>query len=394
MSSRAGPLAGVRVLDLTRLLPGGYASLLLADMGADVVKVEEPGRGDYVRAVPPLAGEHSAAHLALNRGKRSVTLNLKNEAARDIFVRLAGRFDVVLESFRPGVLDRLGCGYQELSRRHPRLVYAAITGYGQDGPRAQEAGHDIDYIAYGGVLAMTGAEHGPPVVPGVQIGDLAGGGMAAVIAVLAALRSRDATGKGAFCDVSMLDGVLSWMGVHAAMQQVLGGEPRRGLMPLTGAYPCYRVYPAADGYVAVGALEPHFWAALCRALGREDLLGDAFATGERRQEVIAELEAIFSSRARADWAAAFDGVDACVAPVCSIEEALADPQLRARGMIVEHGAGPTRALLLPGNPIRVGGSAPRRCSPAPALGEHTAEVLEEIGLGRRDLAALSDEGAL
>src|SRR5919106_5017347 len=172
-----GPLSGVRVLDLTRLLPGGYATLLLADLGADVIKVEEPGRGDYIRWTPPMVGEHSSGHLALNRNKRSITLNLKADEGRALFVRLAEGSDVVIESFRPGVMDRLGVGYGALRARNPRLVYCAISGYGQDGPRSQVAGHDLNYIGYAGILSMTGED--APAIPGVQIGDLAGGGMAA-----------------------------------------------------------------------------------------------------------------------------------------------------------------------------------------------------------------------
>src|SRR5947208_12415021 len=209
------PLAGTRILDLTRLLPGGYCTLLLADLGADVVKVEEPGRGDYIRWTPPLVEGQSAGHRALNRGKRSITLNLKSADGVALLHRLAERADVLVESFRPGVMDRLGAGFSSLREANPRLVYCAITGYGQEGPYRDRVGHDINYIGQGGVLGITGTAGGPPVVPGVQIGDLGGGGMAAALGILAALVERGGTGRGRFVDTAMLDGVVSWLTIHA-----------------------------------------------------------------------------------------------------------------------------------------------------------------------------------
>lgn len=383
------------MLDLTRLLPGGYATLLLADLGADVVKIEEPHRGDYIRFSSPPAGEHSAAHVALNRNKRSVTLNLKHDDGRRLLLRLAGAFDVLVESFRPGVMDRLGIGYDTLHRRHPGLVYCAVTGYGQTGPRAQSAGHDVNYIGYAGLASLTGAEGQRPVIPGVQVADLGGGGMAAVIAILTALHRRAATGEGCMCDVSMMDGALSWLSIHAAAFFATNIIPERELMPLSGGYPCYRIYRAADGYVTVGALEPQFWAALCEAIGREDLAGDAFATGARRDEVIAELDELFSGRTRAQWMELLGGRDVCVGPVNDLGEALEDEQVRSRNMVFDadvDGAGPWRHV---GNPIRFAGLDEVARSPAPPrLGEHTAEVLAEIGVDAAELESLRAAGAL
>ena len=390
-----GPLAGVRVLDLTRLLPGGYATFLMAGLGADVVKVEEPGRGDYIRWTPPLEDGVSAAHAALNRGKRSIALNLKDAAGVELLHRLAARFDVLIESFRPGVLERLGAGWTQLRATNPSLVYCAISGYGQDGPRSQEAGHDINYTGFAGALSLNGEESGPPVVLPLQIGDFAGGGMSAVIAILAALRRRDTEGEGSFCDISMTDGVASWLGVAAAQMLVANETPRRGSMMLSGAYPCYRVYPAADGWLAVGALEPQFWTELCRVLERPDLEHDAFATGARRTEVIAALERVFRSRSRAEWTRALAGRDTCVTPVLDLREMLDDPQLRARGMVYE-GPGPGgRASLHVGMPIRVGApSDPATARPAPGLGEHTGEILEEIGVDDAGWERLADAGVV
>ena len=391
----SGPLTGLRVLDLSRLLPGGFATLMLADLGADVVKIEEPGSGDYIRWTPPMIGEVSAGHAALNRNKRSVTLNLKEPSGRDVFLRLVEDFDVLVESFRPGVMDRLGAGWRACHDVNPQLVYCAITGYGQDGPRAQTAGHDINYIGYAGALALTGEADGRPVLPGLQIGDLGGGGMSAVIAILAGLHRRAETGSGDFCDVSMTDGVVSWLTIHAGAYLAAGTPVERGRGPLTGGFPCYRVYPAADGYITVGALEPQFWSGLCEALGRSDLAGDAYATGERRAEVIAELSRVFSTKSRAEWLRFFHGADVCVGPVNELGEALADEQVEARGLVVEHdlpGGDRVRGVA---TPVRLAGApADLDRIPPPKFGEHTAEVLAEIGLTSKDVDALRGAGVV
>lgn len=388
------PLDGVTVLDLTRLLPGGYATLLMADLGADVIKIEEPGKGDYIRWTPPIVGDFSASHIALNRNKKSVSINLKTDEGRDVFARLARDADVVIESFRPGVMDRLGVGYDALRADNPGLVYCAITGYGQDGPRRDVAGHDLNYIGYAGVASIVGPEE-RPAIPGVQVGDMAGGGMSAVMSVLAALFRRAATGEGSFCDVSMMDGAASWLSIHAAEFVATGNEPGRERMHLSGAYPCYRIYPAKDGWLGVGALEPQFWAALCTALERDDLTGDAFAMGERRDEVIASLSELFSTRTRAEWMETLAGLDVCVGPINGFEEAFEDPQMRARGMVFEAevpGVGPWKHV---GNPLKMTGveRAEMRLPP-PGLGEHTDEVLLSAGLSQAELDDLRGRGAI
>ncbi|MGH2808463.1 MAG: CaiB/BaiF CoA transferase family protein [Actinomycetota bacterium] len=391
----SGPLSGVKILDLTRLLPGGYATLLLADLGADVLKVEEPGKGDYIRWTPPIVGEFSASHIALNRNKRSMTLNLKSEEGREVFLTLAESYDVVIESFRPGVMDRLGVGWDALRGRNERLVYCAISGYGQDGPRAQVAGHDNNYVGYAGVLGIIGEEGRRPALPGVQVGDLGGGGMAAAISILAALFKREITGTGDFCDVSMSDGALSWLTIHAGNYVATKENPERERMHLSGLYPCYRVYPAADGWLTVGALEPQFWAALCEAIARPDLAGDAFAMGERRDEVIAELGDLFATKTRAGWMEHFGDRDVCVAPVYDFAETFADEHNRARGMIFDAevpGAGPWSHV---GNPLKLQSNeldAMRR--PPPKMGEHTEEVLAEAGVTQERIEELRAGGVI
>jgi crotonobetainyl-CoA:carnitine CoA-transferase CaiB-like acyl-CoA transferase len=380
------PLEGVRVLDLTRLLPGNHCTLLLADLGADVVKVEEPGRGDYIRLTPPLVDGQGAAHRALNRGKRSVTLDLKAAGGPDLLLRLAGNADALVESFRPGVLDRLGVGWDALSRENPRLVYCALTGFGQDGPYRDRVGHDINYIGYAGILEATGAPDGPPVLPAVQVGDL-GGGMAAALGVVASLGQAVREGRGRLVDVSMLDVSMSWAAVHTSWFLATGEVPARGAMPLTGGLACYRPYRCADGrFVAVGALEPRFWRGLCEAVGTEDLI-EAHLDPGRQEEVAGRLRDVFGSRPRDEWVERLAGLEACVGPVNDVAEAVADPQVRHRGMVAEvdgRAVGPGPAIRL-----AEGRGAMR---PAPALGEHTDEVLAEAGLSREEIANLRGRG--
>ena len=388
--SRGAPLAGLAVLDLTRLLPGGYCTLLLADLGAEVLKVEEPGRGDYIRWTPPVVEGESAAHRALNRGKRSITLNLKTSMGIDLLRRLVRRSDVLVESFRPGVMDRLGMGFESLSADNPALIYCAITGYGQDGPYRDLPGHDINYIGYGGVLAMSVDRDGTPVLPGVQIGDL-GGGMLGAIGILAGLVERASTGRGRFVDASMLDGVVSWLSVHAAAFLATNEAPAAGHGPLTGGLACYRVYRTADGRsLTVGALEPRFWRTLCEALDCRDLIDDQFGSPERQSEMARRLQSVFESKTRDEWMERLRDEPACVGPVNDLAEALEDPQVRARGMVADVGGRPVG----PGHPLKFSGSFELPYRRAPGLGEHTAEVLAAIGVTEDELKALRTQGVV
>jgi alpha-methylacyl-CoA racemase len=363
----SGALAGIRVLDLTRLLPGPFCSLLLADFGADVIKVEDLGAGDYARADPP-------AFAALNRGKRSVKLDLKSDGGRQAFLRLARGSHVVLESFRPGVMDRLGVGWDVLHAENPALVYCAITGYGQDGPLRDRAGHDLNYLARSGLLALSGDADGPPVQSAGQIADLGGGALTAAFGILAALRS----GVGQLVDVAMADGALSWLAM-------LAGHPssRRGSLTLGGGILCYRPYRCADGYVALGALEPKFFAAFCRGVGREELAAHQFdAPGSAAH---AELEAIFRERTRAGWEAFNAEHDCCLEPVHELDEALADPHFHARGMVRDGALG---------TPIKLSATPADARGAAPGPGEHTEAVLAQAGMTAAEIAALRAAGAI
>jgi alpha-methylacyl-CoA racemase len=391
------PLDGVRVLDLSRLLPGGFCSLMLADFGADVLKVEDTGLGDYVRWTPPhyegadrSAG--SAQYLALNRGKRSIRLNLKAEGGADVLVRLARDADVLLESFRPGVMDRLGVGYERLREENPGLVWCAISGYGQDGPYRDRPGHDIDYLALGGMLGLTGESDGPPVQSAGQVADLGGGALMACFGILAALRERDRSGEGQLVDVSMTDGALAWLAMVAGRYFADGEPPRRGALELAGGIVCYRPYACRDGYVALGALEPKFWAAFCRAVGREDLVERQF--DPPGSEAHAEVERIFLARTREEWEVFSSEHECCLEPVMGLDEALDSELVRAREMVVEvdqPGAGRIRQL---GVPVKLSRTPGRPAGPGPALGEHTVEVLRVAGYSEAEITDLNRAGAV
>jgi alpha-methylacyl-CoA racemase len=394
-----GPLNDVRVLDLTRLLPGGFCTLLLADYGADVVKVEDTGMGDYVRWAPPYYGSEksqalgtrSALYLALNRGKRSIRLDLKSEGGVAAFLRLAREFDVVLESFRPGVLDKLGCGYEALRRVNPRLVYCAITGYGQSGPLAGRAGHDMNYLGLNGLLGMTGEPGGRPIQSAGQIADLGGGALMAAFGLMAALRERERSGEGQLVDISMTDGSLAWLCMVAAQYLCDGQVPQRGRGSLSGGIACYLPYEAADGYVTCGALEPKFWRNFCEGVGRPDLIDKQFVSpGSDEWTQIAE---IFRSRTREEWRAFNDEHDAMIEPVLDLDEALRSELVRDRQMIVEVEQPKLGAVRLLGLPIKLDRTPGDATRPAPALGEHTEEVLGEAGFADDEIGALLESGA-
>jgi alpha-methylacyl-CoA racemase len=390
-------LSDVKILDLTRLLPGGFCTMLLADLGADVLKVEDTGMGDYVRWAPPYYegaddSAKSALYLALNRGKRSIRLDLKAEAGRQVLLDLVERSDVVVEGFRPGVMDRLGVGYDVLSERNPRIVYCAITGYGQTGPYTARSGHDMNYLGLVGMLDLGGAPDGPPVQAGGQIADLGGGALMAAYAILAALRSAERTGEGQMVDVSMADGALSWLAMTAAQHLADGRVPRRGSESLTGGFACYRPYPCADGWVTMGALEPKFWAAWCTGVGRADLMDKAFeAPGSDAHAAVAE---VFASRTRAEWKAFADEHDCCLEPVLDVGEALDSELVRERGMVTElEQPGAERPVRLVGHPVKFSGTPADPGRPGPGLGQHTAEVLASLGYSEEQAAELERTGA-
>ena len=391
-------LADVKILDLTRLLPGPFATMLLADLGADVLKVEDTGMGDYVRWAPPYHegvddSAKSALFLALNRGKRSMRVNLKEDAGREVLLQLVENADVLVEGFRPGVMERLGVGYQTLRERNPRIVFCSVTGYGQTGPYTARSGHDLNYLGLIGMLDLTGPADGAPVQSAGQVADLGGGGLMAAYSILAALREAERSGQGQAVDVSMADGALSWLTMVAGQYLADGRVPGRGAESLTGGIVCYRPYACADGHVTLGALEPKFWAAWCAGVGREDLMDKAFEPPG--SDTHAQVERIFAGRTRAEWAAFADQHDCCLEPVLNLGEALDSELVRARDMVVEvDQPGAKAPVRLLGHPVKFSGTPADATRPGPALGEHTAQVLTDLGYSPEQVAELEAAGAV
>ncbi len=386
------PLQDMKVLDLTRLLPGPYGTMLLADMGADVIKVEDVEGGDYLRWNLPIASSGMSVHFhTLNRNKRSIALDLKKREGRELLMELAGWADVLVEQFRPGVMDRLGLGYERISEIHPSLVYCSITGYGQDGPYRDKAGHDINYLGYAGVLGSCGEPGSKPPIAAVQIADLGGGGMFAAVSILAAYIYSKSSGQGQHVDVSMMDGSLSWLSVNTGDLLVGGPGPERSSQLLWGVTPCYHVYEASDGYMAVGAIEGKFWKRVCELLGRPEYEEQQF-NPEMFDEMFAWLRETFASKTRAEWNEIFEDEDACVSPILTQLEMSKNPQVLAREMITEvedEKLGRSRTL---GVPIKFSLTPGTIRRSAPTLGEHTDEVLSMLGCNAEEIANLKEQG--
>ncbi|HEY3060867.1 MAG TPA: CaiB/BaiF CoA-transferase family protein [Chloroflexota bacterium] len=375
-------LAGLRILDLSRLLPGPFCTQLLADLGADVIKIEEPTIGDPARHARPLQDGTGALFLLVNRNKRSVSLNLKAPAGRDVLLRLVDTADVLLDSFRPGVLDRLGLGFDVLSARNPRLVHATLSGFGQHGPYRARPAHDLNYVALAGLLGYNVDRDGAPVVPAAQVADLGGGTLGAV-AILAAIVARQATGRGQFVDVSLYGAAVSWLPALLGPLFATDRAPAPGEPTLVGGLAQYDVYRTADGeYVTLGALEPKFLIAFLDAVGRPELADVRDAARLRT-----ELQAVFAQRTRAQWTADLADVDTCFAPVNTLAEAICDPQAAALGLF------PTLdGLPQIGVPMYFSETPSQLRRRPPRLGEHTAEVLAELGLNAAEVDALVAQG--
>lgn len=387
-----GPLASLRILDFTGLLPGPFATMALADMGATVVRVESPTRPDMVRFMPPFDGDTSAWHAVLNRNKRSLALDLKRPAAVEAIRRLVGRggYDIVIEQFRPGVMDRLGLGYDALRAANPALIYCALTGYGQTGPLRDRAGHDNNYLALSGAISYSGRrETGPPPL-GLQVADIGGGALGAMVGLLAAVVQRAATGQGQFVDISMFDMMVAWQSHLISHTLVAGKTPRPEEMSLNGAR-AYDYYETADGrWLAVGSLEPKFWEGFCAAIDRPDLIAPGLSLDDGAQaRVKAAVRAAIAARPLAEWAAVFAARDVCVEPVLSVPEMLAHPQTAARELVVDvpkPGGGSRRQIA---SPWRFSGGAAEYRHAGASLGAHTEEVLREAGFTPDEIEAIT-----
>ena len=382
-------LDGITVLDFSTVGPAARCSRILADYGATVIKVGPPPRAGAAQITPPFFA------YSANRDMKRVQVDLKAADGKAAFLRLAATADVILESFRPGVVDRLGIGYEAVSQLNSRIIYCSTSGYGQDGPAAQWAGHDLNYLAVGGFLHCTGRRpDGGPAIPGATVADSAGGGMQAAIAILAALIRRTSTGTGAYVDVSVTEGVLSFMSLHIDQYLATGETPGPGHDILTGRYACYDVYPARDGkWLAVAAIEPAFFANLCTALGLEEWI--THQTDDARQdEIRAGLRRAFAARDRDDWVAALAPRNTCVAPVYTVAELVADPQLAAREAFVwaqhpRHGRFRQLGPVLAGTPRKTGANVLRD-----ATETDTDEVLRAAGLGRSQIDKLRSDGII
>jgi alpha-methylacyl-CoA racemase len=366
------PLSGLRVLDLTRLVPGAFATLMLAELGAEVIKVEDPRGGDPTRQLPPFVDGRSIYDLLLNRGKRSIALDLREADARATLDRLIAHSDIVVESFRPGAARRLGVSGEQIRAKHPRVVHCSITGYGQSGPYAELPGHDLNYVAVSGLLAADRSD--PTELPHMFIADIGGGAMTSVIGILAALVGRARTGEGQSIDISMHEAALYWLMLPAARDLVDGGERAADALPTFGDHASYNVYRTKDDrLIALGALELKFWQAFCERVGRPELTPRHRSTPADQARLVDEVRAIFRTRARDEWLAFFRGHDVCLTPVNQPTDALVDPHIVARGKV--RSAPGLRTIL----PPFVGETPELR--PAPTLGQDMEEVLGEIGRG-------------
>lgn len=378
-----GALSGITVLDLSRLLPGPYCSMILADHGARVIGIEDKRFID-----------DDLFLTTVQRNKEHMALNLKTKEGKAIFYKLVKKADVVLEGFRPGVVNRLGVDYETLRRHNPRIVYCAITGFGQNGPLRDQVGHDVNYLAYSGVLDLIGEAGRPPFIPGIQVADIAAGGMNAATGIVLALYAREKTGKGQYIDISMTDGMTGFLAAQLYFLQRSGEFPKRGDMILSHRYACYNTYETADSrYISIGAVEHRFWKQLCEILNLPEYIPCQY-NDTRRQEIIESVRGIFRQKTLREWESILADSDTCWAPVRTLEEVLDAPLFRQRQMVKELKTPDGRKSIALGVPIKLSDTPGSIRTPPVSFGENTGDILGEIGYTAEEIRTLEKKGVI
>lgn len=390
-----GPLEGIRVIDYTRLYPGPFGTQLLGDLGAEVIKLEDKNSPDYIRFFPPTFNKESAGYMAVNRNKKSFALDMRSDAGKKLFFGLVKKSDVVVEQYRPGVMDKMGLGYDKAKEVNPKIIYCSITGFGQTGPYAQVPGHDMNYMGLAGISDIIGPKDGEPIIPGIQVADVAGGGLMSVIGVLSALIARERTGKGQEVDVSMFDGILPFMGMIYANYLAGGGLPERGNTFLSGGLVCYNIYRTKDDrFITLGALEHKFWKRVCELIERPEWIDMQYIQGEEKEEIQRELTEIILEKTRDEWVGIFRGEESMTEAILTIDEVEKDPHALARDMIVEMEHPTEGKVKAIGIPIKFSDTEAKDINPPPILGEHNEEILRLIGISDDEIKDLKDEGII
>lgn len=390
-----GALKGVRVLDLSRLLPGPYCTLMMADYGAEVIKIEEPGKGDYIRWRKPAVEGVGARHLTINRNKKSIELNLKTDEGKEIFKKMAANADVILESFRPGVMDRLGLGYQEISKINEGIIYCSLTGYGQTGPYRTLPGHDINYIGYSSILGLIGEKDGKPIVPGVQIADIGGGALMALSGICMALFHKERTGKGQYIDVSMMDGAVTWLYAAASDYFASGKVPKRGRNRLDGHFAFYNVYETKDKkFLSVGASELKFWKRICELVEKPEWISLHEGSEDVQEKLKQDLTELFKQEDLKYWLDLLGSEETCVGPVNDIEQIFNDPHVIERELFKEMDHPIAGTVKQIGFPIKFSNTKGKIYSHAPILGEHTEEILSQLDYSNEKIEQLRNGGVI
>jgi alpha-methylacyl-CoA racemase len=388
---RTGPLEGVKIIDFTRLLPGPMATMMLADMGADVIKVEDPDSPDYVRSFEPMIEGTSAFYYALNRNKRSLSINTLSPQGQSLIKELVKDADVLIEQYRPGIMKKNGLDYDILKATNPKLIYISITGYGQDSAMSQAAGHDINYIAIAGALGITGDENGEPVIPGFQLADIAGGSYMTMNAVTAALYKREKTGKGEYIDIAMTDSVLPFIALPFAAYQANQNEHMRGKFQLSGGQANYNTYKCSDGkYIALGSLEPKFWNTVCERLGKTEWQEKIIGNTEVQVELKKELQNTFLQKTREEWLAFFAKDDICLTPINDLSEIGTDKHLNERQLFIDFQIGSHQIKTI-AQPVKFSSTADGNNWIAPQLGEDSYTILKEMGITDEKITELTKQ---